>query len=242
VNVVDALTGTPLLSYNTLVQLDTQSSFGTWALVAGAGTFSDVAADDGVATYDWPLGQSQATFTLSYPQGPPAIDVDVFQVSNPGVRDDDSEGALVFSPTGFTVTAAALANPPGAITQFATHQTAGTAFTLHLATYGQTATDPICGIIEGYTGSKQLKFWSQYVDPSTGTLNATVDGIAVAAIESSAAAQDVTFSQGQAVVATKYKDVGRIRILMKDDAPETMKGISGYVVRQQEVFSHAPRS
>jgi hypothetical protein len=238
VNVVDALTGTPLLSYNTLVQLDTQSSFGTWALVAGAGTFSDVAADDGVATYDWPLGQSQATFTLSYPQGPPAIDVDVFQVSNPGVRDDDSEGALVFSPTGFTVTAAALANPPGAITQFATHQTAGTAFTLHLAAYGQTATDPICGIIEGYTGSKQLKFWSQYVDPSTGTLNATVDGIAVAAIESSAAAQDVTFSQGQAVVAAKYKDVGRIRILMKDDATvnaELPAGITGatasFVVR-----------
>ena len=67
------------MNYNAAVQLDTQSGFGTWALVAGSGTFSDGTADDGVATYTWPLGQSQATFTLSYPQGPPSIDVDVFQ-------------------------------------------------------------------------------------------------------------------------------------------------------------------
>ncbi len=64
VNVVDATTGTPLLNYNAPVQLDTQSGYGTWALVAGSGAFSDGTADDGVATYTWPLGQSQATFTL----------------------------------------------------------------------------------------------------------------------------------------------------------------------------------
>jgi MSHA biogenesis protein MshQ len=100
VHVVDTLTGTPLLSYNSQVQLDTQSNFGTWSLVAGAGTFSDATANDGVATYGWPLGQSQATFTLSYPEGPPSIDVDAFQISNTGVRDDDSEGPLQFSPSG----------------------------------------------------------------------------------------------------------------------------------------------
>ena len=217
VDVVDARAGTPLINYNAAVQLDTQSGYGTWGLTAGSGAFGDGTADDGVAAYTWPLGESQATFTLGYPQGPSSINVDLFQVSNPSIRDDDAEGDLVFSPSGFTVTAAALANPPGAITQFATNQTAGTSFALQLAAFGQTASDPVCGIIEGYTGTKSLKFWSQYVDPGTGTRNATIDGVAAAAVEAGAVGQIVTFANGQAAVTAKYKDVGRIRILLKDD-------------------------
>lgn len=238
VGVVDAVSGTPLLNYNAQVQLDTQSGYGTWSLVTGSGAFGDGTAGDGVATYTWPLGQSQATFTLYYPQGPPSIDVDVFQIGNSAIRDDDAEGALVFSPNGFTVTAAALANPPGTITQFATTQTAGTSFTLHLAAYGQTAADPVCGIVEGYTGAKDVRFWSQYVNPGTGTRNVTIDGVSAAATEAAAAAQAVTFTNGQAAVTAKYKDVGRIRILMKDDATvnaELPAGITGatssFVVR-----------
>jgi len=230
VNVVDSVTGTPLLNYNAQVQLDTQSGSGTWALVTGSGTFSDGTAGDGIATYTWPLGQSQATFTLYYAQGPPSIDVDVFQITDTGIRDDDAEGALVFSPNGFTVTAAALANPPGAITTFATNQTAGTNFSLHLAAYGQTPSDPVCGIIEGYTGAKNLKFWSQYVNPGTGTRQVTIDDTAAATSEGASAAQSVTFTNGQAVVTAKYKDVGRIRVLMKDDTTvnaELPVGIQG---------------
>jgi MSHA biogenesis protein MshQ len=218
VDVVDAVNGTPLVNYNAAVQLDTQSGFGTWTLVAGSGTFSDATLDDGIATYTWPLGQSQATFALAYSQGPPVLDVDVFQVSNTGIRDNDAEGALVFSPNGFSVTAAALANPPGAVVPFATPRTAGTNFTLALAAFGQTADDPVCGIIEGYTGTKSVKFWSQYVNPGTGSRNVTIDGAAVAAAEGGAAAQAVTFVNGQATVTAKYKDVGAIRIFMKDDS------------------------
>lgn len=241
VNVVDATTGTPLLNYNAEVQLDTQSGFGTWALVTGTGAFDDGAAGDGVATYTWPLGESQATFTLYYPQGPPAIDVDVFQISNAGIRDDDVEGALVFSPNGFSVTAAALANPPGAVTPFATNQTAGTDFAVHLAAYGQTPSDPVCGIIESYAGAKNVKFWSQYVNPATGTRNVTIDALAVAATEAAATAQAVTFTNGQAVVTAKYKDVGSIRIALKDDTTvnaELPAGITGatanFVVKPYE--------
>jgi hypothetical protein len=241
VNVVDAIAGTPLLNYNADVQLDTQSGFGTWALVSGSGTFSDGTADDGVATYTWPLGESQATFTLHYPQGPPSIDVDVFQISNTAIRDNDAEGALVFSPNGFSVTAAALPNPPGAVTPFATSQTAGTNFALHLAAYGQTPSDPVCGIIEAYTGAKNVKFWSQYVNPGTGTRNATIDTVAVAATEAAAVAQGVTFTNGQAVVTAKYKDVGSIRIALKDDTTvnaELPVGITGattnFVVKPYE--------
>ncbi len=242
VNVVDATTGTPLLNYNAQVQLDTQSGSGTWALVTGTGTFSDGTAGDGVATYTWPLGESQATFTLYYPQGPPSLDVDVFQVSDTGIRDDDAEGALVFSPNGLSVTAAALPNPPGAVTPFATPQTAGSNFALHLAAYGQTPSDPVCGIIEAYTGAKNVKFWSQYVNPGTGTRLVTIDTVAVAATEAAAAAQGVTFTNGQAVVTAKYKDVGSIRIALKDDTTvnaELPAGITGatanFVVKPYEL-------
>ena len=241
VDVVDAVAGTPLLNYNAQVQLDTQSGFGTWTLVTGTGAFSDGAAGDGVATYTWPLGESQATFTLYYPQGPPSIDVDVFQVSNTAIRDNDAEGALVFSPNGFSVTAAALPNPPGAVTPFATSQTAGTNFALYLAAYGQTPSDPVCGIIEAYTGAKNVKFWSQYVNPGTGTRNATIDTVAIAATEAASAAQAVTFTNGQAVVTAKYKDVGSIRIALKDDTTvnaELPAGIQGatanFVVKPYE--------
>jgi hypothetical protein len=238
VNVLDSAAGTPLLNYNAAVELDTQTGFGTWALVTGSGTFSDGTAGDGVATYTWPLGQSQATFTLSYPQGPPAIDVDVFQASDTGVRDDDAEGLLVFAPNGFSVTAAPLSNPPAGVVPFAASATAGTDFALYLAAYGQTPSDPVCGIIEAYTGAKSLKFWSQYLNPSTGTRNVTIDAVSAAATEAAAAAQAVTFTNGQAVVTAKYKDVGEIRIALKDDTTvnaELPSGITGatanFVVR-----------
>jgi MSHA biogenesis protein MshQ len=240
VGVVDSVTGTPLLNYNAQVQLDTQNGYGTWALVSGSGTFSDATPNDGVATYNWPLGQSSATFTLYYPQGPsPINDIDVLQVSNTGIRDTDAEGPLVFSPNGFTVTAAALSNPPpGAITTFATSQTAGTDFSLYLAAYGQTPTDPTCGIIETYTGTKSLKFWSTYVNPATGTRNATINAVSAATSEAASAAQSVTFTNGQAIVTAKYKDVGRINIQMKDDTttnaqlPNGIRGATaGFVVK-----------
>ncbi|HVY65679.1 MAG TPA: LamG domain-containing protein, partial [Gammaproteobacteria bacterium] len=231
VSVVDAIAGTPLLNYNAQVQLDTQSGYGTWALVSGSGTFSDGAADDGVATYNWPLGQSSATFTLYYPQGPSPIDVDVYQVGNTGIRDTDAEGPLRFSPNGLTVTAAALSNPPPAsIATFAANQTAGSNFSLYLTAYGQTPTDSTCGVIEAYTGAKSLKFWSTYANPATGTRNVAIDTVGAATSEASAAAQNVTFTNGQAVVTAKYKDVGRISIQVKDDTTtnaELPNGIRG---------------
>lgn len=213
VEVIDATSGTPRTDYDAEVTLDTQSAFGTWTLVAGGGGFVDAVADDGLATYDWPLGESTASFALSYTEGPASIDVDVFQTSDTGVRDNDAEGALTFSPSGFTLTEAVLPNPPPAvIPPFATPQIAGTDFAVHIAAYGQTPTDPVCGIIESYAGAKDLKFWSSYVDPVAGTITPTVDALGIAAAEAAAAAQLVNFVNGQAAVTAKYKDVGRIQI------------------------------
>lgn len=239
VHVLDAVSGTPVQNYNWPVRLDTQSAFGSFGLVAGTGSFDDATPGDGIATYTWPLGESQATFSLIYPDGPPTIDVDVFQVGRPGIRDDDAEGPLTFSPSGFVLTEAALSNPPPSVVPaFAASRTAGAEFPLHLAAFGQTPSDPVCGIIETYAGPKDLKLWSQYVDPGTGGVNVTIDGVSVAAAEGAAGNQSVTFAAGQAVVTAKYKDVGAIRILVKDDSASNADlpaGITGatanFVVR-----------
>jgi len=170
-----------------------------------------------------------ASFTLSYSEGATPIDVDVFQSGAPGIRDDDTEGTLGWAPSGFTVTASALGNPPpNPIDDPIGSQTAGDAFALHIAAYGTTPTDPLCGIIESYTGARNLEFWSTYSDPVSGTLAPTIDATTIATSEAAAVAQVVAFTSGQASVTAKYKDVGRIRISIKDDTvAEPAGGITG---------------
>lgn len=79
------------------------------------------------------------------------------------------------------------------------------------------------------------------MNPATGTRNATIDTVSVAASEPAATAQSVTFTNGQAVVTAKYKDVGQIRLALKDDTTvnaELPSGIMGatanFVVRPYE--------
>ena len=231
IDVVDSIAGTPRIDYDAQITLDTQIGSGTWTLVSGGGTLTDSVADDGLATYDWPAGESSAEFALSYTNGTASFDIDAYQTSDPATRDDDSEGNITFSPNGFTLTANALSNPPPAvIVPFSTPQVAGTDFPLYIAAYGQTPNDPTCGIIESYTGPKNLKLWFDFINPVGGSIAPTVDAVAIPAAEASAANQPVTFTNGLAVVTGKYKDVGRIQIGVKDDSqphPDLPDGIRG---------------
>ena len=239
VDVVDSLSGTPRNDYSQEVTLDTQTGNGTWVLLAGSGTLTDATPDDGLATYQWPLGESSAQFALRYTQGTTPFDIEVYQTSDTAIRDDDSEGPIAFGPSGFTVTAAPLANPPPAvIPPFDQPQTAGVAFPVYLAAYGQTPTDPVCGVIESYDGARDLAIWNDYVDPGSGTLAPTIDGLPVAASEAAAGTQSVVFASGQASVTARYKDVGRIRLNFKDGnvadpaLPNGIRGATaGFVVR-----------
>jgi hypothetical protein len=228
---VEDTSANPLTTYQEEVTLDTQTGSGTWLLVTGSGTLSDATANDGLATYDWPLGESTAVFSLSYPEGPPTIDIDVYQTSDSAIRDNDAEGNIAFSASGFTLTSAPLSNPPPAvISPFNATQIAGTDFGIYLAAFGQTPNDPLCGIIESYTGPQNLKFWFNRVDPAGGTIAATIDGNAIGLAEATAANQPVAFTNGQAAVAGKYKDVGSIRVFVKDDSlahPDLPTGIRG---------------
>lgn len=231
VDVVDSVAGTPRNDYNAEVTLDTQTGNGTWTLVSGGGVFADATANDGLATYTWALGETSAEFALSYPEGSATFDIDVFQSSDPSIRDDDSEGTMTFSPSGFTLTASPLANPPPAIvTPFSTPQVAGTDFPVYLTAYGQTPSDPVCGVIEAYSGPRNLKFWFDYIDPASGSLAFSIDAQPIPAAEAAASNQSVTFVNGQAAVTAKYKDVGRLTIRVKDDSsadPDLPNGIRG---------------
>lgn len=224
------IVGNPVTDYTGSITLDTQSGKGTWADGGNAGSFSDATSNDGLASYTFDdTDDGVAGFTLSYTEGATPIDIHVYQTDAPTITDDDTEGTLAWAASGFTVTASALSNPPpNPINDPIANQTAGTNFTLHLAAYGTTATDPECGIIETYDGDKDLKFWSAYNDPSSGTRQVSIDTDPIATAEGSAAAQTVTFSNGQASVTAKYKDAGRIQISLKDDTvSEPVGGIAG---------------
>jgi len=133
-----------------------------WSLNSGTGSFTDAVADDGLASYQFAAADAGVvSFDLDYRSGPASIDVDVYEGA---IRDDDTEGSLVFSPSGFIVTAAS-------------------DFPLYIAAYGQTSTNPVCGIIEAYDGAKSIKFWSSYNIPATGTLPVMVDSNTVAGSE-----------------------------------------------------------
>ena len=232
----------PYTTYNQQVTLDTQTGKGTWALVTGSGTLTDAVANDGLATYTWASGQSSATFALSYKEGATPINIRVYQTSDTNLHDDDTEGTMAWSASGFTVTSAALSNPPpGSIPAFVSPQTAGTNFPLYLAAYGTTPTDSQCGIIEAYTGAKSLKFWSAYLNPGTGTRQVTINGTSIATAEAASAFQSVTFTNGQAVVTAKYKDAGSLSISMKDqvahpDLPNGIRGGTGAFVSVPATF------
>jgi len=224
--------GSAVADYTGTITLDTQSGKGTWNLVTGNGSFSDDVTDnDGLATYTFAdSDDGVASFLLEYEEGTAAINVDAYTAGR-AQEDDDTEGDLTFYASGFTVTASALPNPPPNPVTFRANQTAGTAFNMYIAAYGTTDTDPECGIIETYDGDKAVKFWSTYASPSSGTVQVTVDGNAVATSEGAASPQTVSFSNGQAVVSAKYKDVGRIQILLKDDTVlEPVGGIQGATI------------
>jgi MSHA biogenesis protein MshQ len=238
--VVDS-TGNVVPSYTGTVQLATSTARGTWLLQSGGGTLVDATPDDGLATYAFPGGQAAATFWLRYRAGAPVVNVNVVE-SGGGRRDDDAEGPVTFSPSGFTVTSEPLAAPITSIPAFASSVTAGTDRPVYLTAYGQTPTQPTCGVIDGYAGAKQLKFWLTRSDPAGGTVSATVNGTSIAALEASAVAQNVTFASGQATVTFKYKDVGRVALSAKDDTtgnpglPTGIRGSTGNFVSKPADF------
>ena len=235
VNVLDA-SNNPVSSYSGTMALSTTTAKGSWTLTSGAGTFVDSVPDDGAATYQWPGNAATATFALSYRAGTNPVIVHAVDQSNGTLMDDGTQSAMVFSPSGFTVTSSPFTNPASGVPTFASPQTAGNTISVYLTAYGQNPADASCGIITNYSGAKALKFWSTYVNPSTGTRNAAINATTIATSEASAAAQSVVFNAGQATVTAVYKDVGSQILSMKDDTtgnanlPNGIRGSTGTFV------------
>jgi MSHA biogenesis protein MshQ len=222
--------GNAFPSFAGTINLSTTTGLGTWSLTSGGGTLT-AAANNGLATYTFPGNQSAAVFALSYTSGPTTVTVDAAQSSPTVITDDGTQGAMVFSPSGFTVTSSPFTNPAAGVATFASPQIAGTAFSLYLTAYGISPTSNTCGIITTYTGPKNINFWSTYVNPATGTLAATINGTAVATAEASSTAQSLTFTSGQATVSANYQDAGSLSVSLKDATttgnPNLTTGIRG---------------
>lgn len=221
VRAVDAA-GNPVRGYTGSIVLDTGVGLGTWASDAGnAGSFSDATPNDGRAAYTFAAADAgDAAFRLAYRQGPASLDLEVWQTDQATLRDDDTEGPLLWSASGYTVTASPLPNPPpDPILDPIPAQVAGTAFAVHVAAFGTTPSDPTCGVIEASDGPKNVLFWFTRDDPRSGPLAVSVDGAAIGDSEAAATPRPVTFTNGQTAVTARYDDVGRIRISMKEASP-----------------------
>lgn len=235
-----------LADYAESITLDTGSGRGTWFLGAGGGVLSDTTAGDGLATYTFDEADGgSATFLLSYREGVSPIDVSAYQTSDSSIADDNSEGLLSFAPSGFTVTGSPLSNPPpGTINTGISRQVAGNSFSLYLTAYGQTPSDPICGVIEEYDGAKSLELWVDYDDPAIGSLVPLTGGNGIGSSSATATSHAVTFANGQASMPFLYRDAGRIVINLRD-AAEGFTGASdpfvvkpaGFVVTRVESLS-----
>ncbi|MFT6254339.1 MAG: MSHA biogenesis protein MshQ [Granulosicoccus sp.] len=209
-------------SYEGTVTLDTQTAKGSWSLVSGNGILLETTSNDGVAIYNFAEDdEGSASFALYYPEGVSLIDIDVYDGS---VRDDDSEGMLAFASTGFSITAAPLANPPlTPINDPLTSQVSAQAFSVAIAAYGTDPDSGQCGIIESYAGDKTINLNVEYSNPTTGTLAATGAG-------------ELTFIDGQATTTLQYDDAGEVSISLID-AAENISGQTNSIVVRPRDFS-----
>ena len=203
--------GDTFTSYTGTVTLDTQSGSGNWIATTGDGILTDSVADDGLARYTFAASdQGVVTFTLSYKEGPETFNIDAYDGR---IRDDDTDGDYTYSASGFLVTANPVTNPPSS--DPLANQIAGQNFAVYLTAYGTTATDPVCGVIESYTGSKSLRLWGEYRNPWSGSISPQINGASIS-MGSYSHRQNVQFTDGKASLTANYRDAGKIRLRAYD--------------------------
>lgn len=230
--------GSVMPDYTGTINLDLITNHGNWFTVdnnnvssdPALGVLNDTAGDnDGAANYQFvtnDLGN-----VVLYLENTVAETTNI-SVSESGITDDNTEGDITFRPFGFVF------SPSPIDTQIA-----GRPFNLTLTAAGQIQSPPVaeCGVIEEYTGTKSINFWSTYSSTNVSGTLVDVDGSSIATNEASSAPQNVIFTNGIATVVTQYDDVGQISISAKDeidigDPPsgnldEIIGGISPFVVR-----------
>lgn len=229
--------GQTVTNYTGQITITTQSNSGNWVSTTGGGTLSSTV--NGAATYQYVTGDNGVvSFQLSYPSsGSSPIIIQAYQTNSSSII--GSSGAVNFIPASLLVTDTSVPNPPSASPPaFSTAQTAGTNFTLYLTAYSGSS----CGIVTSYTGVKTLRFWTTYVNPTTGTINARINGTAIATSAAAAATtQSITFTNGVATVTGSYSDAGQLMLNVADTASGGPSGQSGnFVVKPAQFAINIP--
>lgn len=232
---VENASGVLQTSYTGTITLSTSGGNGFWDTVDDNGTSSDSAngtlsnsgLNNGVATYNFTAADA-GTVTL-YLRNTVAESVNI-GATDGSASDDDSEGLLTFRPFGFIVSPAPVPT-----------QIAGRPFDLTVTAAGQTPQDASCGVIEEYTGTQAISFWSNFSQPTSSPTAITVDNVAIANSSASASSQSVMFNQGVATITVQYNDVGTIGLNVRDDVgigdpvtgttDEIIGGLTPFVVR-----------
>lgn len=209
--------GSDYVGYNKTIILDAQTGNGTWT-TTGNGILTDD-LDDGIAEYLFSGTETlPVTFSFTYSEGDPSVNIDVYEKNNPSARDDDSEGILYFETGGFALTPNAFPDSlPAAIDPVPT-QTAGVPFNLYI-----TAIEG-CQILTDYTGDKTVNLWTTYSNPTTPKTSVTIDGTEISQTSTPPTEKSLNFTSGRATVTTKYKDTGKISINVQD---KNMPNFSG---------------
>jgi hypothetical protein len=204
--------------YQGTITLNTQTGTGDWSLFSGTGSLVDATANDGLATYTYSLEDNgTAEFSLSYSAGDATMDIDTYAGA---IRDNDVEGNMVFSPTGFAITASELITLPS--NDPILTQTAGTSYNAHITAFSS------CAITNSYTGNKNITLSTGFDNPSTGTVNI---------LSGASATPTLTFVDGKAVLPIKYKDAGRVSVSVTDGA---LSGSSNNFVVKPASFAIVP--
>jgi len=210
-------------NYTGAITLTTQNSSGTWVSTTGGGSFTG--GSSGTATYQFVAGDNgTATFQLSYPNtGASPMTIEAYQTNTSSIN--GYSGAINFIPAGLLVTGTAVSNPPASPpAAFSTTESAGNNFTLYLTAYNTGS----CGIVSSYTGTKTIRFYTTYVNPTTGTVNMTINGTNIASSSSATATtQSITFTNGAATVTGNYKDAGMLSLNVIDTSTGGPTGASG---------------
>lgn len=215
VQVVDATTLAPIAN-------GTWSTTGKGSLVAGNNT--------GAAQYTFAQAvggagdQGVVNLQLSYPTGPASIRVFVSTVNDPTIIATAYTSPITFTQDTFNIL-------------FPTPVKAGQTVPVSITAVAA----PSCVPLTAYTGPKTVQLWTQYLNPSSGTQAASVNGSPVTNCKSSgdpsytacsagATTQSLNFVNGVATVNFVYPDVGTLALNAADISKGGPSGQSSTVV------------
>jgi hypothetical protein len=90
-----------------------------------------------------------------------------------------------------------------------------TSATHQLTAFGQLQGNSGCSVIEGFSGNKAVKIWSDYVTPSSGGSQVAINGNAIPTAEG--ATTNLNFVNGVANFNVYYPDAGEVKVNFKFD-------------------------